>query len=83
MTTTALRTKLYEIIRNADDKELHAIYNQFAPKTKEQTEWWKDDHLLADFDERSRALASGEDKGATINELTDLIEKLRQRRDGK
>ena len=79
----AIRTRLYDYIRSADDKQLHAIYQLLAPQIEDMYEWWKDKKLLAEFDERSKALESGADKGFTLEELDASIEKLRQDRYGK
>ena len=51
-------------------------------KITESYAWWKDKQLLAEFDERSRALESGEDKGFTLDELDESIDKLRQEKYG-
>ena len=83
MTTTAIRTRLYDYIRIADEKKLQAIYNLLGPQIDESYEWWKDKQLLAEVDERSRALESGEDKGFTLDELDASINKLRQEKYGK
>jgi hypothetical protein len=83
MTTTAIRTRLYDYIRIADDKKLHAIYNLLGPQIEEPYEWWKDKELLADFDERCKALESGADKGFTLEQLDTSIQKLRQEKYGR
>ena len=83
MTTTAIRTRLYDYIRIADDKKLHAIYNLLEPQIEATYEWWNDKELLADLDEQCRRLESGEDKGATLDELAASIKKLKQDKYGK
>ena len=47
MTTTAIRQKLYEYIRFADDKKIKAIYTVVADDAKETADWWEDKKLLA------------------------------------
>lgn len=76
MTTAAIRTMLYDYIRTADDKRLKAIYNLLGQQIDTVNEWWKDKELLADFDERSKALESGADKGFTLDELDQSIKLL-------
>jgi hypothetical protein len=83
MTTTGIRTRLYDYIRIADEKKLHAIYSLLEPKIEEPFEWWKDKELLKEFDERCKALESGEDKGFTLDELDASIKKLRQQKYGR
>ena len=80
---TAIRTRLYDYIRIADEKQLGAIYHLLRPQIEESYEWWKDKKLLAEFDERSKALESGADKGFTLDELEESIKKLRQEKYGK
>lgn len=80
---TAIRTRLYDYIRIADDKKLHAIYQLLEPQIEEPYEWWKDKKILAEFDERCKALETGEDKGFTLDELEISIKKLRQEKYGK
>jgi len=79
----AIRTRLYDYIRAADDKKLHAIYQLLEPQIDATYEWWKDKELLAEFDNRSKALESGADKGFTLDELAASIQKLRQDKYGR
>ena len=80
---TAIRTRLYDYIRVADDRKLNAIYQLLEPQIEEAYEWWKDKKLLAEFDERCKALETGADKGFTLDELDASIKKLRQEKYGK
>ena len=80
---TAIRARLYDYIRIADDKKLNAIYSLLEPQIEESYEWWKDKRLIAEFDERSKALESGTDKGFTLEELAKSIDQLRQQKYGK
>jgi len=79
----AIRTRLYDYIRVADDKKLNAIYQVLEPRIEEPYEWWKDKKLLAEFDDRCKALESGADKGFTLDELDASIKKLRQEKYGR
>jgi putative addiction module component (TIGR02574 family) len=81
--SAAIRHKLYDYIRVADDKKLHAIYNLLENEIEETQEWWKDKSVIAELDRRSEALESGKDKGVTIEQLETSISKMRKKRYGK
>lgn len=83
MTITAIRTRLYDYIRIADSKKLHALYNLLENDIEVKTEWWKDEHFLDELDRRDQALESGEDKGVTLEEMMASIDKLRLEKYGK
>ena len=83
MTTTAIRSKLYDYIRIADDKKLHAIYNLLEHEIEEKAEWWKDPKFIAELDARSEEMRSGTVKGVTTDEVQASIDKLRKKRYGK
>lgn len=83
MTTAAIRSKLYDYIRVADDKKLHAIYNLLEGEIEKVTEWWEDKEFILELDRRDRALETGEDKGTSLEEMTASINKLRQKKYGK
>jgi hypothetical protein len=80
MTTAAIRNKLYDYIRVADDKKLHAIYNLLENEIAQTYEWWKDNAFIAELDRRDKALETGEDKGFTIAELQTSIGKKSQKK---
>ena len=79
----AIRTRLYDYIRVADDKSLNAIYHLLGPQMEARHEWWKDKEVIAEFDARSKALETGADKGFTLDELEESMNKLRLERYGK
>ena len=68
MTSLSIRHKLYDYIRVADDKKLHAIFNLLENEIEETNEWWKDKQFTEELDERYRALESGVDQGFTITQ---------------
>lgn len=80
MTSIALRNKLYDYIRVADDKKLQAIYNLLENEIEATTEWWKDKQFVAEMDARYEALESGKDKGTTVEQLEASIDKLKQKK---
>ncbi len=77
MTITAIRTRLYDYIRIADSKKLHALYNLLENDIEVKTEWWKDEQFMDELDRRDQALETGEDKGVTLDEMMASIDKLR------
>ncbi len=83
MTTLAIRHKLYDYIRVADNKKLQAIYNLLEQEIEETNEWWKDKKFIAELDERYGSLESGKDKGVTKEQLTESINLLRKKKYGK
>jgi hypothetical protein len=81
--STSIQNKLYDYIRVADDKKLHAIYNLLESEIEETNEWWKDEQFVKELDHRYEALESGTDKGFTVEKLEASIDKLRKKRYGK
>jgi len=81
--SASIRHKLYDYIRVADDKKLHAIYNLLESEIEETSEWWKDKRFVKELDRRYEALESGTDKGFTVEKLEASIDKLRKKRYGK
>jgi hypothetical protein len=81
--SASIRHKLYDYIRVADDKKLHAIYNLLESEIEETDEWWKDKRFVKELDRRYEALESGADKGFTVEKLEASIDKLRKKRYGK
>jgi len=69
MNTLAIRQKLYEYIRVADDKKVKAIYTIIENDVNELYEWWNDKDLLSELDHRSANLKSGKDKGRSWEEV--------------
>ena len=83
MSNTAIRNKLYDYIRVADDKKLNAIYNLLENEIEQTNEWWKDKQFTQELDRRYHALQNGSDKGVTIEQLEQSISKLRLKKYGK
>jgi hypothetical protein len=81
--SASIRHKLYDYIRVANDKKLHAIYNLLESEIEETNEWWKDKRFVKELDRRYEALESGADKGFTVEKLEASIDKLRKKRYGK
>ena len=78
----SLRHKLYDFIRVADDKKLAAIYHLLENDIEQTNEWWKDQKVTTELENRFQALESGKDKGYTLIELEESIKKLRKKKYG-
>jgi hypothetical protein len=83
MTTAAIRNKLYDFIRVADDKKLQAIYLLLENEIEQTNEWWKDKQVVTELDARYNALESGIDEGITKDQLKSSVDKARQKKYGK
>ncbi|MFM7431373.1 MAG: addiction module protein [Flammeovirgaceae bacterium] len=80
--TLAIRHKLYDYIRVADDKKLSAIYHLLESEIEQTQEWWKDKEVIRELDQRYKALEDGTDKGFTLEELKSSVTKLRKKKYG-
>lgn len=65
MTTKAIRHKLYDYIRVAEDKKVKAIYTMLAGEIEEDYDHWNDKAFVAELDKRSADFKSGKVKGVT------------------
>lgn len=83
MTTKAVREKLYDYIRVADDKKVKAIYMMLEDDIKEETEWWKDNAFVNELDRRYATWSAGKEKGYSPAEIDASIEQLRKKRSVK
>ena len=83
MSNAAIRHKLYDYIRVADEKKLNAIYNLPENEIEQTNDWWKDKLFTKELDRRYRLLENGTDKGFTVEELKNSVSKLRLKKYGK
>ena len=83
MSATTIRNKLIDIIREADDKKLYAIYNLLENEIVQSNEWWKDELITSELERRYEDLESGADKGYTIEQMEQSFNNLRLNRYGK
>lgn len=83
MSNAAIRNKLYDYIRVADDKKLIAIYNLLENEIEQTNEWWKDKKITQELNNRYQVLENGSDKGVTVEQLEQSISKLRIKKYGK
>lgn len=78
----AIRHKLYDFIRVADDKKLAALYQLLEDDILQTQAWWEDKTFTKELDKRFDALEKGTDKGITLDGLTSAIDKLRAKKYG-
>jgi hypothetical protein len=80
MTTAAIREKLYDYIKEADDKKIEAIYSLFEDQMAPAANWWEDEDVVAELDERVRRLEEGIDPGFSIDEVKASLQELKKQR---
>ena len=83
MTTAAIRERLYDYIRVADDKKIKAIYALLEDQVIPVADWHGDKAFVAELDERVRRYETGLDKGHTWSELEASIAELKSRHAAK
>ena len=83
MSAATIRNKLFDIIRDADDQKLYAIYNLLENEIEQSNDWWKDELFTSELESRYENLESGEDKGYTVEQMEQSISNLRLKRHGK
>jgi len=69
MTTSAIREKLYDYIRIADDKKIKAIYRMLEDDIAERVDWWKDKDFTKELDEEFELWKSGKQKAFSLDEI--------------
>ncbi|MDP9079851.1 MAG: hypothetical protein M3O71_20670 [Bacteroidota bacterium] len=83
MTTAAIRERLYDYIRIADDKKIKAIYALLADQVIPVTDWSEDEEFVAELNERVRRYEQGIDRGYSWAEVEASIEELKKKRAAK
>ena len=83
MTVAAIRERLYDYIRVADDKKVEAIYNLLGDQIASIDDWSNDKEFVAELDERVRRYKEGIEPAYTWDELEASIEERKQKRAAK
>jgi hypothetical protein len=78
MSSSAIREKLYDYIRVADDKKVKAIYNLLQEDIEEAVEWWQDISVIQELDSRYNNWKSGKEKAYSIKETDSYIQQLKK-----
>lgn len=83
MTTSAIRERLYDFIRVADDKKVKAMYMMLEDEITETVEWWKDKTFVEGLDKTYNDWESGKEKSFSMSEVEESIEQLKKKRQKK
>lgn len=73
MTTAAIRHKLYDYIRVAEDKKVKAIYTMLAGEIEEDFVYWNDKNFVDELEKRSVDLKSGNTEAVSWEEAKATI----------
>jgi hypothetical protein len=77
MTTTAIRERLYDYIRVADDKKVKSIYALLEDQMVPRYEWSEDEEFVAELDERVRRYEAGIDPAFSIEEAKSSLNEMK------
>ena len=77
MTTTAIREKLYDYIKAADDKQLKAIFGLFEKQQAPEHDWYQDKEFVAELDERVRRYDAGIEPGFSVEETKETLHQMK------
>jgi hypothetical protein len=83
MKTAAIRDKLNDYIRIADDEKIKAMYVLFKNEINSELAWWQDNELIKEFDADYKKWKSGKAKGYSVDEVAASIDEMRIKRSGK
>lgn len=83
MNASAIRDKLYDYIRIADDKKIKAIYMMLEDDITEETEWWNNPAFVAELEKEFDAWDAGKEKGYSLAEVKAEISKRRAKKHGR
>ncbi len=79
MGAIAIRERLHDYIKIADDKKVKAIYTMIESDLQ-NNEWWNDKKLLAEFDKISDDFETGKEKGFTLDEMNVRLNKIKKQK---
>jgi hypothetical protein len=77
MTITAIREKLQEYIKTADDKKIKAIFTLVESDIENEYNWWEDKEFVAELNDRVKRYEEGIDRGYTFEEVKEELLKLK------
>ena len=83
MNAAAIRDRLYEYIKVADDKKIKAIYMMLEDDISEETEWWNNPAFVSQLEKEYEAWDSGKEKGYSLADIKSEINKRKLKKHGK
>ena len=83
MNTDAIRDRLYDYIKVADDKKIKAIYMMLEDDITEETEWWNNPKLVAELEKEYEAWDAGKDKGYSLADIKTEIASRKAKKHGR
>jgi hypothetical protein len=83
MNAAAIRDRLYDYIRVADDKKIKAIYMMLEDEIAEEADWWNNPAFVSELEKEYEAWDSGRDKGYSIADLKTEIAKRKAKKHGR
>jgi len=83
MTTAAIRERLYDYIKSADDDKIKNIYALFEDQMAPAIDWSEDEEVVAELDERYRRWEQGIDKGVSMEELKASLAQAKKDRENR
>jgi hypothetical protein len=69
MGAIAIRQKLQEYIRIADDKKVKAIYTMLENEIKSEYEWWKDEGFIKELDKDVAAIKAKKQRTYSFDQV--------------
>ena len=83
MNAAAIRDRLYDYIRVADDKKIKAIYMMLEDDIATKTEWWNNPALVSYLEKEYEAWDSGKDKGYSLADIKAEIVSRKSKKHGR
>lgn len=73
MTVTAIREKLQDYIKTADDKKIKALFTLVENDIQKEVEWWGNKEFVEELNERAKRYEDGIDKAFTFEEIKEEL----------
>jgi hypothetical protein len=83
MNAAAIRDRLYDYIRVADDKKIKAIYMMLEDEIAEEADWWNNPAFVSELEKEYEAWDSGKDKGYSLADIKTEIAKRKAKKLGR
>jgi hypothetical protein len=80
MTTAAIRERLCDYIKVADDKKIKAIYTLVEDEITPVTDWSEDEDFVAELNERVRRFETGIDHSLSLEQVKSELDMQRKER---